>query len=119
MASVRDKEVIVEMKALLTEAGDVVCHDRDETYGVPEFNLSVQERLVRVVILAIQEREAKGMPPLAPGVEGAICSILLKISRIIAGPTISRDTLLDIIGYTLCLIRANFVANWKEPKGKK
>lgn len=101
------------LKALTAEGGAIIG-ERGNDYGDPRFNLWLYGRLNRVVVEGIIERERRGMEPLPPGAEGAVSAIVLKLSRVLTGPEIKRDTLLDIIGYTCTLAWA-----WMLRGGKR
>lgn len=103
-----------DIVATTGEAVKAVTSGRNLTYGEPEHNLQIFEDLVYVVVKAVFEREAKGYAPMNPGVVGSIIGGLMKTSRMIGGPTIQHDTLVDAVGYNCTLIRAENVGNHKK-----
>lgn len=97
-----DDQIRAFLETLAGEGGGILGK-RGEDYGNPQFNLKIYERLNRIVVLACIEREGAGYEPLPDGAEGSVSMLMVKASRVLTGPKIKRDTLLDLIGYTATL----------------
>lgn len=104
------------IKAVVEEAVQAVTSGRNLTYGEPEHNLQIFEDLVLVVVKAALERESMGYAPMNPGVLGSIIGGFMKTSRMVGGPVIQQDTLVDSVGYNCTLIRAETVGNHNRTK---
>lgn len=115
MASVEKQKTMRELLKEFAELGlNLVTGDRDVSYGPPQHNLKVQEDLNRVVYASEARRRELGKPDLPDGVLGGISCIQLKIARIMMGPEITDDTVLDLLGYVLVIKRCKLEHDAEE-----
>lgn len=91
-------------KECLDAAVDIVCKNRENTYGNPEDNFSVIAKLWSLYI----EREITSS-------DVAVMMILLKIARI-KGGNFKGDNYIDIAGYAACAAEIGNPEKQKKPK---
>lgn len=91
-------------KDCLDAAVDIVCKNRENTYGNPEDNFSVIAKLWSLYI----DREITSS-------DVAVMMILLKIARI-KGGNFKDDNYIDIAGYAACAAEIGELEEREKPK---
>lgn len=87
-------------KELLEEAARLTSGDRDKEYGEPDINLEVASKLIEIFDNAIRENRGRGPETRAERAhDEGIRMVLVKISRVAAGPKPKADTYVDGAAY--------------------